>query len=219
MSAVSPSSGDREIDSMRRAQRAHEPSMEDILASIRSMMVEEREADKTTPIRPVSPRSASPAPQIVYLKDDAAPQRAEQEPVPPDVKASPALKPPPAFNPLEEMKLSQEQKLVAEAKPSPETSPSLQASRPKPEQVDPEPSDLPSPLDEGPLLSTETGQAVTSAFEALSANLAARGLEIAQGMAREMLRPMLKAWLDENLPGIVERLVRAEIERVARGIR
>jgi hypothetical protein len=32
-----------------------------------------------------------------------------------------------------------------------------------------------------------------------------------------MLRPMLKQWLDENLPAIVERLVRAEIQRVARG--
>jgi cell pole-organizing protein PopZ len=28
---------------------------------------------------------------------------------------------------------------------------------------------------------------------------------------------MLKSWLDENLPGLVERLVRAEIERVSRG--
>jgi cell pole-organizing protein PopZ len=35
--------------------------------------------------------------------------------------------------------------------------------------------------------------------------------------AREMLRPMLRAWLDDNLPTLVERLVRAEIERVARG--
>jgi cell pole-organizing protein PopZ len=33
----------------------------------------------------------------------------------------------------------------------------------------------------------------------------------------EMLRPMLKVWLDENLPPLVERLVRAEIERIARG--
>jgi cell pole-organizing protein PopZ len=32
-----------------------------------------------------------------------------------------------------------------------------------------------------------------------------------------MLRPMLKAWLDDHLPAIVERLVSAEIERVARG--
>jgi len=38
-------------------------------------------------------------------------------------------------------------------------------------------------------------------------------------MAREMLRPLLKQWLDENLPAMVERLVRVEIERLARGKR
>jgi cell pole-organizing protein PopZ len=36
-------------------------------------------------------------------------------------------------------------------------------------------------------------------------------------LVRELLRPMLREWLDDNLPGIVEKLVRAEIERVARG--
>ena len=36
-------------------------------------------------------------------------------------------------------------------------------------------------------------------------------------LVREMLRPMLKVWLDDNLPSLVERLVRAEIERVSRG--
>src|SRR6266487_2021693 len=35
-------------------------------------------------------------------------------------------------------------------------------------------------------------------------------------LVSELLRPMLKAWLDDNLPAIVERLVRAEIERVSR---
>ncbi len=34
---------------------------------------------------------------------------------------------------------------------------------------------------------------------------------------RDLLRPMLKQWLDDNLPPLVERLVRSEIERVARG--
>ena len=34
MSAVNSSSGDREVEALRRAQRAHEPSMEEILASI-----------------------------------------------------------------------------------------------------------------------------------------------------------------------------------------
>jgi len=38
-------------------------------------------------------------------------------------------------------------------------------------------------------------------------------------MVREMLRPMLKVWLDDNLPTIVERLVRGEIERAQRPAR
>lgn len=37
-----------------------------------------------------------------------------------------------------------------------------------------------------------------------------------EGMVREMLRPMLADWLDRNLPGMVERLVKAEIARIAR---
>jgi cell pole-organizing protein PopZ len=36
-------------------------------------------------------------------------------------------------------------------------------------------------------------------------------------LVKEMLRPMLKGWLDDNLPSMVERIVRAEIERVSRG--
>ena len=37
-----------------------------------------------------------------------------------------------------------------------------------------------------------------------------------EGMAREMLRPMLKAWLDQNLPGMVQEMVQKEIQRVTR---
>ena len=51
-----------------------------------------------------------------------------------------------------------------------------------------------------------------SAHTVLSQN--ARTLD---DIVREMLRPMLKTWLDDNLPGMVERIVRAEIERVSRG--
>jgi cell pole-organizing protein PopZ len=35
-------------------------------------------------------------------------------------------------------------------------------------------------------------------------------------MLRDMLRPMLKEWLDQNLPSVVERLVEVEIARMAR---
>ena len=38
-----------------------------------------------------------------------------------------------------------------------------------------------------------------------------------EDLVREMLRPLLKSWLDDNLPGMVERIVKAEIERVSRG--
>ncbi|WP_449395619.1 DUF2497 domain-containing protein [Devosia riboflavina] len=38
-----------------------------------------------------------------------------------------------------------------------------------------------------------------------------------ENMVREMLRPILKEWLDENLPSVVERMVEKEISRVARG--
>lgn len=36
-----------------------------------------------------------------------------------------------------------------------------------------------------------------------------------EGLAREMLRPMLAQWLDANLPSMVERMVQAEIARIA----
>ena len=52
---------------------------------------------------------------------------------------------------------------------------------------------------------------------ALSASVALQNSEMVESLAREMLRPMLKTWLDDNLPSLVERLVRAEIQRVARG--
>lgn len=68
-----------------------------------------------------------------------------------------------------------------------------------------------------PLLSPVAQASVTSAFGALTASMQAQNPSIVEEAVRDMLRPMLKEWLDQNLPTIVERLVRAEIERVARG--
>jgi cell pole-organizing protein PopZ len=78
---------------------------------------------------------------------------------------------------------------------------------------------LPEPLPEGgaPLVSAKTDATVASAFETLVASRFVQESEGFSEVIREMARPMLKAWLDDNLPIIVERLVRAEIERVARG--
>jgi cell pole-organizing protein PopZ len=70
---------------------------------------------------------------------------------------------------------------------------------------------------EEPFVSPSTDAAVSASFGALSASVALQNSEMIDGLAREMLRPMLKTWLDDNLPSLVERLVRAEIQRVARG--
>ena len=71
--------------------------------------------------------------------------------------------------------------------------------------------------DEG-LLSQTAATAAASAFGQLSAAIGMphsdRTLE---DVVREMLRPLLKQWLDDNLPQIVEASVREEVERIARG--
>src|SRR5271166_922265 len=176
MSAVNSNSDNRDLEAIRRAQRAHEPSMEEILASIRNIIADERE-----PPQSAAPQGPGLAPQIVYSKDAPAPHRAASEP-----------------------------SHRAEA-----NAPTVVWRRPQP--TDSEPLVDLAPRDEEPLLSAEANEAVTASFGALSANLAARSAELVDGLVREMLRPMLKQWLDENLPAIVERLVRAEIQRVARG--
>ncbi|MGH7757157.1 MAG: PopZ family protein, partial [Vulcanimicrobiaceae bacterium] len=58
---------------------------------------------------------------------------------------------------------------------------------------------------------------VRAAFNALLASRFVQHSDAVIDLTRELLRPLLKTWLDDNLPAIVERLVSAEIERVARG--
>jgi cell pole-organizing protein PopZ len=67
------------------------------------------------------------------------------------------------------------------------------------------------------ILSSETDRAVTRAFGDLNRGVLSQNARSLEDVVKEMLRPMLRAWLDDNLPRIVEHLVRTEIERVARG--
>lgn len=67
------------------------------------------------------------------------------------------------------------------------------------------------------IVSEHTGRQVAAAFGELSEAFAIRSKKTFDDMAEQMLRPMLQDWLDNNLPTLVERLVREEIERVARG--
>jgi len=68
-----------------------------------------------------------------------------------------------------------------------------------------------------PILSQSTVSAVESAFNTLAHTVLSSNARTLEDLVKEMLRPMLKSWLDDNLPGLVERIVKAEIERVSRG--
>jgi len=69
------------------------------------------------------------------------------------------------------------------------------------------------------LLSAESGNAVHGAFSALAHTILAQNARTLEDLVAEMLQPMLRNWLDENLPALVERLVQEEIQRVSRGKR
>ena len=180
MSAVNLTSSESETEALRHAQRAHEPSMEKILASIRSIIAEGRaplRAAGYAPSHPAAPASS----QFVQL-EDAQQEMAGVKALGPDQSARTADAPssPPSHSP--------NAKLAESANRDELTSP-------------------------------ETREQMLAAFATLSAGLRARSAELAEAMVRELIRPMLKAWLDEHLPGVVERLVRAELNRISRSLR
>ncbi len=78
------------------------------------------------------------------------------------------------------------------------------------------PRDLPQAAQQA-MLSQSTVSAVESAFNSLASTVLSNNARTLEDLVKEMLRPMLKSWLDDNLPTLVERIVRAEIERVSRG--
>ena len=67
------------------------------------------------------------------------------------------------------------------------------------------------------IMSRATNESVSAQFGNLAHTVLSQNARTLDDIVLELLRPMLKHWLDDNLPPIVERLVRAEIERVARG--
>ncbi len=112
-------------------------------------------------------------------------------------------------------------------KPAPEPPPKRAAEPPPPPEPEPEPLDTPEP-DEDRLVSQTTAAASMAALSQLS-TLSAQRQQISDiplgdanrtllEVVRELLRPMLKDWLDTNLPPLVERLVQEEIRRVSKEI-
>jgi uncharacterized protein len=194
----------------QKAFKAQEPSMEEILASIRRIISDEN-------------GSGEPAPK-------PAPEREPARPAPPPLAsaAKPATPPTSAPSPAEEqdvLELTEMVETKSEPVFKPVENPDLEFRDQARRQQEPEPfiaapparaGSYPTRLDEQ-LLSQRASEAVSAAFGTLANTMFAEGSRSIEDVVREMLRPMLKTWLEDNLPGLVERMVRAEIERVSRG--
>ena len=168
-----------------------DPSMEDILASIRRILSEDEAAAPAA----AAPQGAGPAAEEDVLQLDDTMLRSEP-PVPPGATAVPVSAPPSA----------------PAALPSPAADP-----MPAPIAAPPQPA----PEVSGGLVGAAAEAAAASSVASLLRTIASdRALQVRstgptiEDLVRQGLRPLLKEWLDANLPALVERLVRTEIERV-----
>lgn len=252
---------------MTQPAKVTEPSMEEILASIRRIIADDEakpppaEAAKPapTPVAPPKPQAMNDVPPP---KAAPAAKPAAEKPAPPPA-AKPAAPPPsaPAADAgpnsqddidalLAGLDTATPAPEVRAPEPEPEPEPdvleltdemAVDPSPPQPsfrkveprddlefaESPSPRPTPAPSyaPVDfdappvppQQPILAQSTVSAVESAFNSLAHTVLSSNARTLEDLVKEMLRPMLKSWLDDNLPGLVERIVKAEIERVSRG--
>jgi cell pole-organizing protein PopZ len=193
------------------ATKASEPSMEEILASIRRIISDESSAAAPAP----EPAEPAPAPKAAApVPPPPAPKPAAPAPAPVARKPEPQIEEEPDVLELTEVVESAPRQDFRKL----ETADVMfRDSEPPMREPAPKYSPPPAALRDDQLLSQHTSSAVSSAFGALTSSMFSGDSRTVDQLVSEMLRPMLKTWLDDNLPSLVERLVRAEIERVSRG--
>ena len=189
-----------------------EPSMEEILASIRRIISDDNEQGETNEMQPAVEEVVAEEEEVKALEE---PLPVEETPAPTpevdddddddevlDLTDMDAADPEPLF---------EEQAYQAPVSASP---------APTPEPVQPP---TPAPVEEKEsLVSNPQAVETMDEFARLGSKLyedvqelpIGNGAVTLEGLVRELVRPMLKEWLDQHLPITVERLVREEIERL-----
>ena len=198
---------------MSQPAKAQEPSMEEILASIRRIIADDdtKPAPAAAAPRPAAmpPRAPAPPPEppATSAHFDPPPPEPEDDILDRTEQMAETAEEPPSFQTIDG------QSDVIFADPQPEPPP------PPPRTEEPRRASAPPPQQSATerLMSASTSAAVDSAFNTLAQTVLVQNARTLEDLVREMLRPMLKSWLDDNLPGMVERIVKAEIERVSRG--
>ncbi|WP_426524692.1 PopZ family protein [Bradyrhizobium sp. McL0615] len=238
---------------MTQPAKVQEPSMEEILASIRRIIADDEAkpaaaekaaspaaAAKPAVMKDIPPSAIAPAPKPAAVQKPApAPPPPAPEPVvsnnqddidamlasldaatpEADIRPAQPEPEPDVFELTDEMALPEPASAHAAAtfsKVEPQDDiefTEAKAARRQPAFEPPFETAAPA----RPILSHSTVSAVESAFNSLANTVLSNNARTLEDLVKEMLRPMLKSWLDDNLPGLVERIVKAEIERVSRG--
>ncbi len=191
---------------------SQEPTMEEILASIRRIISEDE----------VPAEEGAEAPEAEFEPEVEAEAEAEpdyepmEEPEPERVAAF-APEPAPVFDDEDDILDLTEPYKAPEPEPAPVfQSEDLEAyAPPPPPRAAPAPA--PKAVIEEAIVSHVAEAAAASAFGHLAQTIAMPGHgRTLEDVVRELLRPMLKTWLDENLPTIVQATVDEEVSRISR---
>ena len=172
-----------------------EPTMEEILSSIKRVIEESETASPAQRPRRIA-RPAPPAPEPVDDGLDEILELSERAPAA-ELPPEPRRAAPVEAAPAPRVERAPEREPVAEAAPAP-----TPMSLPRADTI----------------LSSSAAEASRGQLEALSRLVVkpdTAGADTLEGLVREMLRPMLREWLDAQLPGIVESMVAKEIARIA----
>lgn len=184
-----------------------EPTMEEILASIRRIISEDAEPGKAGAAQTPSRDGDVLELTNVVHDDGTVGHAAEPPPEPPRRRqaAPPPREPEPSYR---EREPAHEPRVSRRAAPAPE-----------PRQMRNQDLDMVDKDDRDGVLSSQATSAISNAFGMLQrerdVTVGGSGISL-EDMVQQLMKPMLAAWLDEHLPEIVERVVQQEVERAAR---
>ncbi len=231
-----------------KEQTEDEPSIEEILDSIRQIISEDEEMEEeenaASPAEESSPEETKPV-----AKPEPAPEPAPTEEEPLDQSAiddidfdtpgeestpEPEAEKDDVFE-LTELVNSEENTLdidlleLDEPEPVPESEPEpepVPEPEPEPEPVpEPEPEPEPEPVEEDPLggddsilTNTAEAAALTAISNLVRKTAIGHGGVTLEDIVRAELKPLLRDWLDKHLPTVIERLVKEELERVSKRV-
>ena len=211
------------------AEDGEDPSMDDILDSIRKILSDDEKKSEAAAAAPEPAPEAEPEQKPLPATEPVSESKADPEP-------EPGLEPEP--DPETDLELEPEHKPdpdpILEAEPAPDGV-SEHGALPSPPL--PPPSSIPEPVPMPPameamleltpdmiatdIMSEPTAKVSTDVLSELAAAIldrrdlaidTSRSDTTLEGIVREMLKPILREWLDRNLPYLVERLVKREID-------